>query len=126
MATTSESVDLFTPVFKYFRHLSDNDCFKEAYSITTHPEQFQLCPLTVTVDLDPSLGLQPISTWLLYSCKFCNGLYFLSNPFTSNGQCQWINRCVNEYARQTKTSVGDNSNNQNLSRIRWSTLGLSL
>jgi plasmid maintenance system killer protein len=30
---------------------------------------------------------------------------------------------VNIYARQDKTSVGENSNNQNLARIRWATLG---
>jgi alkylated DNA repair protein alkB family protein 1 len=123
MSATSESVDLFTPIFKHFRHLSDADCFTQAYSITTHPELFQNCPLTTSIDLDPSLGLQPISTWSLYSCKFCDGLYFLPNPFTSDGQYQWIDRCLNIYARQDKTSVGDNSDNQNLARIRWATLG---
>jgi alkylated DNA repair protein alkB family protein 1 len=124
--TTSENtLDLFTPIFKYFRRLSDADCFTQAYSILTHPTFFQICPLinSIDLDLDPSLGLQSISTWSLYSCKFCDGLYFLSNPFTSIGQRQWINRCLNIYARQTKTSVGDNSNNENLARIRWATLG---
>lgn len=123
MSATSDNLDLFTSVFKHFRRLSDTECFKEAYSITTHPTVFQHCPITISIDLDPSLGLQPISTWSLYSCKFCDGLYFLSNPFTSDGQRQWIDRCINIYARQTKTSLGDNSDNQNLTRIRWATLG---
>jgi alkylated DNA repair protein alkB family protein 1 len=123
MSTTSENLDLITPVFKHFRRLSDADCFTEAYSITTHSTLFEKCSLTISIDLDPSLGLQPISTWSLYSCKFCDGLYFLSNPFTSNGQRLWIDQCVNIYARQSKTSVGDNSDNQNLDRIRWATLG---
>ncbi|CAF0936327.1 unnamed protein product [Adineta steineri] len=122
-ATTSENPDLFTSVYKHFRRLSDTECYTEAYSIVNHPTVFQQCPITVSIDLDPSLGLQPISNWSLYSCKFCDGLYFLSNPFTSTGQRQWIDRCINIYARQTKTSVGDNSNNENLSRIRWATLG---
>ena len=30
---------------------------------------------------------------------------------------------MNIYSRQTRTSVGDNSNNQHLARIRWATLG---
>jgi hypothetical protein len=123
MSATSEDLDLFTPVFKHFRRLPDTDCFTEAYSIATHPTYFQQIPLTTSIDLDPSLGLQSISTWSLYSCKFSDGLYFLSNPFTSTGQCQWIDRCVNIYAKQIKTSVGDNSNNENLARIRWATLG---
>jgi alkylated DNA repair protein alkB family protein 1 len=123
MSATSENLDLFTPVFKHFRHLSDIDCFTQAYSITNHPSVFQHCPLTISIDFHPSLGLQPISTWSLYSCKFSDGLYFLSNPFTTVGQRQWIDRCLNIYARQTKTSVGDNSDNQNLTRIRWATLG---
>jgi alkylated DNA repair protein alkB family protein 1 len=123
MSATSENLDLFTPVFKHFRRLSDIDCFTQAYSITNHPSVFQHCPLTISTDIHPSLGLQPISTWSLYSCKFSDGLYLLSNPFTSVGQRQWIDRCLNIYARQTKTSVGDNSDNQNLTRIRWATLG---
>ena len=123
MNATSEGLDLFTPVFKHFRRLSDKDCFAQAYSIATHPTYFQHCPITIAIDFDPSLGLQPISTWSLYSCQFSNGLYFLSNPFTSIGQHQWIDRCLNIYARQTKTSVGDNSTNQNLAHIRWATLG---
>ncbi len=123
---TSESennIDLITPVFKYFRRLPDSDCFTQAYSVNTHPTVFQSCPLTNTIDIDPLLGLKPVSTWSLYSCKFCPGLYFLPNPFTPQGQRQWIDRCVNIYARQDKTSVGDNSNNQSLTRIRWATLG---
>ncbi|CAF0945510.1 unnamed protein product [Rotaria sordida] len=123
MSASSENLDLFTPVFKHFRHLSDKDCLIQAYSITTHPTLFQQCSLNISIDVDSSLGLQPISTWSLYSCKFSNGLYFLSNPFTLDGQRQWINRCLNNYARQTRTSVGDNSDNQNLTRIRWATLG---
>lgn len=125
MSTTSESetVDLFTPVFKYFRRLPEADCFTEAYSIKTHPTLFQQCPLGNIIDFDSSIGLRPISTWLLYECKFCDGLYFLSNPFTLDGQRQWIDRCINTYARQDKTSVGNNNNNENLSRIRWATLG---
>ena len=123
MSTTSENLDLFTPVFKHFRRLPDTECFTEAYSISTHPTLFQHIPLTISTDLEPSLGLQAISTWSLYSCRFSDGLYFLSNPFSSTGQCQWIDRCVNSYARQDKTSVGDNSNNENLAQIRWATLG---
>ncbi|CAF3588228.1 unnamed protein product [Rotaria sp. Silwood1] len=123
MSTSSENLDLFTPVFKHFRRLSDNDCFTQAYSIKTHPTYFQHCPLNISIDIDPSLGLQPISTWSLYLCKFSDGLYFLSNPFTIEGQRQWINRCINNYPRQTRTSVGDNSDNQNLARLRWATLG---
>ena len=123
-STESENNDLFTPVFKHFRRLPDSDCFTQAYSISTHPTVFQNCPIrTIPIDLDPSLGLQPISTWSLYLCQFCDGLYFLSNPFTSQGQRQWIDRCVNHYTRQTKTSVGDNRDNQHLARIRWATLG---
>lgn len=123
MTASSENIDLFTPVFKYFRRLPDKDCFNEAYSIEKHPTQFQHCPLTKSIDLDPSLGLQPISTWSLYSCNFCDGLYILSNPFTSDGQRQWIDQCINIYPRQDKTNLGDNSNNQHLARIRWATLG---
>ena len=123
MSATSESPDLFTPVFKHFRRLPDTECFTQAYSITTHPTFFQHIPLTISIDSDLSLGLKPISAWSLYSCKFSDGLYFLPNPFTSNGQRQWIDRCVNIYAQQNKTSVGDNSNNENLARIRWATLG---
>lgn len=119
-----ENNDLFTPVFKHFRRLSDSECFNQAYSISTHPTVFEDCPLrTNAIDLDPSLGLRPVSTWSLYLCRFSDGLYFLPNPFTSQGQRQWIDRCVNHYARQTKTSVGDNRNNQYLARIRWATLG---
>ena len=121
--TTLENLDLFTPVFKHFRRLSDAECYSQAYSIATHPTLFKYCPLTISLNLDPLLGLQPISTWSLYLCKFVDGLYFLSNPFTSNGQCQWIDRCINIYARQTRTNVGDNTDNHNLARIRWATLG---
>jgi hypothetical protein len=123
MSTASAGIDLFAPVFKHFRRLSDADCFTEAFSISTQPTLFQRCHLTISLDIDPLLGLQPLSTWSLYSCTFCDGLYFLSNPFTSNGQRQWIDRCVNIYARQEKTSLGDNSDNHNLARIRWATLG---
>ena len=119
-----ENTDLFTPVFKHFRRLPDSDCFTQAYSISTHPTVFRSCPLTTfPADVDPSLGLRPISTWSLYQCQFSEGLYFLSNPFTSEGQRQWVDRCVNRYARQSKTSVGDNQENQHLARIRWATLG---
>ncbi|CAF1438607.1 unnamed protein product [Rotaria magnacalcarata] len=123
MSTTSDDLDLFTPLFKYFRRLPEINCFKEAYSIETHPTLFEHCPITLTIDVDPSLGLQPITTWSLYSCKFSDGLYFLSNSFTSAGQRQWIDRCINIYPRQDKTNLGDNSNNQHLARIRWATLG---
>jgi alkylated DNA repair protein alkB family protein 1 len=124
MSTTSDDVvDLFSPIFKHFRRLPETDCFTEAYSIATHPTLFQYHPLTMTIEIDSSLGLQPISTWALYSCKFSEGLYLLSNPFTSEGQRQWIDRCLNIYARQSKTSVGDNQDNQNLPRLRWATLG---
>ncbi|CAF0932234.1 unnamed protein product [Adineta ricciae] len=123
MSATSDSLDLFTPMFKHFRRLSAADCFTQAYSVTSHPSFFDHCPITTSIDLDESLGLKPISSWSLYSCLFSNGLYFLSNPFTSVGQHQWIHRALNDYARQTKTSVGDNSNNEQLARIRWATLG---
>jgi alkylated DNA repair protein alkB homolog 1 len=123
MQTTSEDLDLFTPVFKHFRRLPDADCLKEAFSITSHPHLFQRSHSSITLQCDPSLGLQPVANWSLYACQFADGLYLLPNPFTLRGQRQWIDRCVNSYARQLKTSVGDNANNQHLSRLRWATLG---
>jgi len=125
MTATSETVDLFTPIFKHFRRLPANDCFTQAFSITSHPtlfQQYSLNESTSDYDLD-SLGLRPISTWSLYSCDFCEGLYFLSNPFTNDGQVQWIDRCIDKYSRQNKTSVGDNYENEHLARLRWVTLG---
>lgn len=122
-SATSDSSDLFTPTFKHFRRLPDAECFEQAYSPVSHPNAFERCTLTASEDLPPSLGLQPTSAWALYACRFCEGLYFLANPFTSAGQRQWIDRCVNTYARQTRTSVGDNSNNEHLARLRWATLG---
>jgi hypothetical protein len=123
VSVSAENGDLFTPVFKYFRHLSNVKCSKEAYSVSTHPEQFQRCDSNILFDIDSALGLQPLHNWSLYSCRFSDGLYFLCNPFTDEGQRQWIDRCVNVYACQTKTSVGDNTTNQSLARLRWATLG---
>lgn len=125
ITSDEDSIDLFTPQFKHFRRLADADCFKDAFSISNHPEQFErcFCSSIDSMSIDSSLGFQPISNWEVYRCRFAQGLYFLPNPFTMDGQRLWIDRCVNEYAKQTRTSVGDNSTNAHLDRIRWATLG---
>ena len=126
MQTTCDIPDLFTERFKYFRRLADVNCFTEALTISNHPSQFHRCQSSnecLSIEVNPSLGLQPISTWSLYACPFAQGLYFIPNPFTLDGQRLWINRSVNEYARQNRTSVGDNFNNEHLAKLRWVTLG---
>ena len=121
----SADVDVFTPVFKHFRRLNDKLCFDEAFSVSTHPHLFERCPVpNESSEIDTvSLGLRPRSEWSLFQCKFSPDLYFLSNPFTNDGQRFWIDRCVNNYSRQNRTSVGENNENQHLSRLRWATLG---
>jgi hypothetical protein len=121
-ATTTDE-DLFTPVFKHFRRLSEADCFRQSYSVVTHPEQFEFCSSFVPFEIDRSLGLRETNDWSLYACRFAPGLYLLRNTLTDHGQKLWIERCVRNYARQMKTSVGDNRDNQQLARLRWVTLG---
>lgn len=122
ITSDEDPIDLFTPTFKHFRRLADADCFREAFSVSTHPEQFERCDSS-PIDVDPTLGLRPSSSWAVFRCRFAQGLFLLPNPFTVEGQRLWIDRCVNEYGKQPRTSAGDNSANEHLERIRWATLG---
>lgn len=117
--------DVFTPVFKNFRRLDESRCVDEAFSVCKNPSEFERREIRCdSENLDEkSVGLRPISDWSMFECRFSRGLFIIPNPFTRDGMKFWIERSVNEFARQNRTSVGENGSNENLSRLRWATLG---
>ncbi|CAG7731592.1 unnamed protein product, partial [Allacma fusca] len=96
----------------------------------THKKCFQLFGLT-----DPS-------TWEVYEFSYPEGLVFIKNPFTSEGQRYWIAKCLSDYpkdphvtnmenlrrrhpetAKDTPALSPENDREQFYKELRWITFG---
>ncbi|XP_045610886.1 nucleic acid dioxygenase ALKBH1 [Procambarus clarkii] len=93
--------DRFTHEFKYFKRkqpppdlshvIQVDDFFKEGE---------QILPCSITKEEEEyaeEVGLNPHLSWKIYSVNCHPGLLFIRNPFTSQGQLQWIKRCLREF-----------------------------
>lgn len=101
-----------------------------------------LRPADVTADWE-SLGLRPVHGWRLFELAGTGGLLLLEDPFTSEGQRLWAQRCLRDFTRKPDCRLnldahGDLLDGEDwwtsccsdperrrslLKKLRWSTLG---
>ncbi|CAF0936700.1 unnamed protein product [Didymodactylos carnosus] len=133
-ATDDCSNDKYMESFKLYRRLSPINCLDLSYSPSTHQEYFQrVISPTSTEIIDnltcTNLGLIPLNQWEMYHCTHCptDGLYIISNPFTQEGQQQWIKKCLNDYPTNQKylSNLPEHVDRSPLfnDKLRWLTLG---
>lgn len=93
--------DMFKDVFKFYKRkkpppdlghvLQIDDPFQEGMQIPP-------CAISCKDQEDAQkIGLVSHSSWKIYSLKAHPGLLIILNPFTSQGQLEWIKTCLKEF-----------------------------
>uniref|UniRef100_A0A182QTH4 Fe2OG dioxygenase domain-containing protein n=1 Tax=Anopheles farauti TaxID=69004 RepID=A0A182QTH4_9DIPT len=94
---------MFQSSFKYYKSKNPPPSFEDVLVMDT--KHLLLKPHL----LDPSPGaafpgLLPPNEWKVYELAMRPGLLLLSNPFTGEGQREWIMRCLHDYPLQPNTT----------------------
>lgn len=136
--------DQFMKTFKYYKSNKPPPLLAEVINIEdiNNTDKILLLTQKNAVQEDErakQLGLRELKSWQLYSFKEHPGLFLIRNPFTSNGQRYWIQKCLQVYPRKPnkrnidmETNVEDwweachrhgRCDKQLMKKLRWTTLG---
>ncbi|KAG7158584.1 Nucleic acid dioxygenase ALKBH1-like [Homarus americanus] len=102
--------DRFKDIFKYYkRKKPPPDCSLVIDVNEDFKGGRQIPPCFITEkdqELAQEIGLLLPSSWKIYSINSHPGLLIICNPFTCQGQLQWIKRCLKEFPCATnKTNL---------------------
>ncbi|KAK8723303.1 hypothetical protein OTU49_011636 [Cherax quadricarinatus] len=105
-----DTEDKFKLEFKYYKRKQPPPDLSHVLQIedsTKECERLSPCAITKKDEEDArKVGLKLIYLWKIYSVKTHPGLFVIRNPFTSQGQLQWIKRCLREFPCATnKTNL---------------------
>lgn len=136
--------DQFMKTFKYYKSNKPPPSLAEVINIEdiNNTDKILLLTQKNAVQEDErakQLGLRELKSWQLYSFMEHPGLFLIRNPFTSNGQRYWIQKCLQVYPRKPnkrnidmETNVEDwweachrhgRCDKQLMKKLRWTTLG---
>ncbi|XP_047477598.1 nucleic acid dioxygenase ALKBH1-like [Penaeus chinensis] len=97
-ADTNE--DKFKPLFRYYKRRQPPPDYCNVLQVGALKAEKQIPPCSLTPEEQEQakeVGLVPYSTWKIYALESHPGLMIVLNPFTSQGQQEWIKRCLMDY-----------------------------
>ncbi|ELU02911.1 hypothetical protein CAPTEDRAFT_191192 [Capitella teleta] len=140
-------MEKFKESFKLYKRKKPPPDYSNVIDFTKiDAEDRQVCSLILEKQsCDVLDGMIPFTSWKAYQHRKIPGFYFISNPFTPDGQRKWIKRCLNDFPLKPNITNLDvnysdlirernvwsmhldadstDEEKQLLHKLRWSTLG---
>lgn len=131
---------MFRQSFKYYKSKDPPPTLEEVLNIDK-PKLLLNDGIITKLQINkssPQYGLRSSEDWEVYEINSHNGLIFIKNPFTPNGQRYWITRCLKDYSKKPHKLNIDSTNilktdkdwwdegqinKKILDSLRWATFG---
>ncbi|XP_031785689.1 nucleic acid dioxygenase ALKBH1 [Nasonia vitripennis] len=135
---------MFKDSFKYYKARKPPPDLKDVIDVekTDDPTVRKIAVSSeCATHLKTSFGLKSTKNWNIYEFLDVPGLILIENPFTAEGQQEWILKCLKEYSKKPnilnidahgllnddetwwESCFGKSHNEDLLSKLRWATLG---